>query len=136
MAAALGSFLIVTASARAQTPIDSLRERVRAKDWAGALAQIAQLPAEFTERAEIRYLTARLYEEQDKDREALAALPKDTSSLPARVVRDIAERRARGPRSSKSSRRKTTSICARACCTCAGSCCFVRARTTPKPRSC
>jgi soluble lytic murein transglycosylase len=96
MAAALGSFLILTASARAQTPIDSLRERVRAKDWAGALAQIAQLPAEFTERAEIRYLTARLYEEQDKDREALAALPKDTSSLPARVVRDIAERRARG----------------------------------------
>jgi soluble lytic murein transglycosylase len=81
--------------ASAEPALDPIRELVRAKDYAGALQSIAALPRELAERADVRYLTARLYEEQDKFKDALAILPKDQSSLPRRVVRDIAERRAR-----------------------------------------
>ena len=81
--------------AAAQPALEPVRERVRAKDYDGALQSIAALPRDLAERADVRYLTARLYEEQDKSKDALAILPKDTSSLPRRVVRDIAERRAR-----------------------------------------
>jgi soluble lytic murein transglycosylase len=80
--------------ATAQAALEPVSELVRAKDYGGALRSIAALPREVAERADVRYLTARLYEEQDKFKDALAILPKDTSSLPRRVVRDIAERRA------------------------------------------
>jgi soluble lytic murein transglycosylase len=79
----------------AQASLDAVRARVEAKDYAGALALVTQLPPEFTNRPDVKYLTARLYENQDEYLEALAALPKESTGLPSRVIRDIAERRAR-----------------------------------------
>lgn len=81
--------------AHAQASLDTVRERVEAKDYATALELVAQLPPELESRTDVKYLTARLYEENDKYLEALAALPKEATGLPTRVVRDIAERRAR-----------------------------------------
>jgi soluble lytic murein transglycosylase len=79
----------------AQATLDTVRARVEAKDFAGALALATQLPPELANRPDVRYLMARLYEDQDKYLEALAALPKESTGLPTRVIRDIAERRAR-----------------------------------------
>jgi soluble lytic murein transglycosylase len=89
--------LLVAAPARthAQAALDTIRTRVEAKDFAGALTLVTQLPPELANRPDVRYLTARLYEDQDKYLEALAALPKESTGLPTRVIRDIAERRAR-----------------------------------------
>jgi soluble lytic murein transglycosylase len=81
--------------ARADAPaLEPIRERVQAKDYAGALTLVNQLPADLKKRGDVQYLTARLYEETDQYLDALAALPKDPKALPTRVVRDIAERRA------------------------------------------
>lgn len=81
--------------AGAQPSLDAVRERVEAKDYAVALTLVTQLPPELASRPDVKYLTARLYEDQDKYLEALAALPKEATGLPTRVIRDIAERRAR-----------------------------------------
>ncbi|HET6333266.1 MAG TPA: transglycosylase SLT domain-containing protein [Polyangiales bacterium] len=81
--------------ASAQAALEAVRARVEAKDYAGALALVTQLPPELAGRPDVKYLTARLYEDQDQYLEALAALPKEATGLPTRVIRDIAERRAR-----------------------------------------
>ncbi|HKU41034.1 MAG TPA: transglycosylase SLT domain-containing protein [Polyangiales bacterium] len=81
--------------AAAQSELEPIRERVRAKDWQAAQRALVALPRPLAERADVRYLTARVYEALESYKDALESLPKDTTSLPRRVVRDIAERRGR-----------------------------------------
>lgn len=96
LCAALSALALVWAgAAEAQSPLELVRERVRASDAEGALALIAKLPPELAAEPGVRYLAARLYERQDKFREALASLPREGERLPPRIVRDVAERRAR-----------------------------------------
>ncbi len=97
-AALLGSAsapLVGAAAAQDSDSLEALRARVEAKDPSGALQLIGKLPGDLAARVDVRYLTARLYEDTDRYREALAALPGRTEKLPPRIVRDIAERRAR-----------------------------------------
>ena len=79
------------AAGDALTPV---RERVRAHDAAGALILIQALDPELGARRELRYLRARLYEQEAQLEAALTSLPEDLAGLPEPVASDIRRRRA------------------------------------------
>lgn len=79
---------------RSDTPTSEIRERVQRGDRAGALAKLEALPPDYESRADLRYLKARLWAEDNRTEDALTVLPEDLTSLPNMVARDIRIRRA------------------------------------------
>jgi soluble lytic murein transglycosylase len=75
-------------------PLSAVSERVRSRDFDGALAALDALSSQLNQRPALRYLRARLYEKKERLRDALDTLPEDLTGLPALVVRDIQIRRA------------------------------------------